>query len=168
MTRLIQLRFDNPRNKIQVLKNVIGNFVDLNEQTVFNNDVIEGIFTCKVHSSGKMVLSFDTITVNRFAILLAFLHDDAWRLRLGLVVTTEHGVFGFKATKTLYKNEHGKFHVPKNWVSNTVLMLGIRCNNEDADLTVRTNAIKPYEGQIAYDHLRADIFLSDNIKPVNC
>lgn len=51
MTRLIQLRFDNPRNKIQVLNNEIGNFVDLNEHTMFNNDVIEGIFTCKVLSS---------------------------------------------------------------------------------------------------------------------
>lgn len=130
MSRLLQIRFENPRNIVQMFNNANGQFIDLPD-TIVNNDVIGGIFTFKNLPSGKKIVSFDATSVNRFGILFAFLHNGSWRVRLSLVFTTRNGVLGFKATKTLYKN-NGRFEVPTTWAANTVLFLGVRSvNNED-------------------------------------
>lgn len=166
MDRVLQIRFENPRNHIQVLNNEIGNFIDVYGDTMFNNEVIEGIFTFKELPSGKKLLSFDSVTINRFAILFAFLHKGSWRVRLSLVLTTQNGVLGFKATSTLYAHDQ-KFQVPKNWIGNTVLFFGIRSNNEDIDMTLRIHAAEMYEAQVSWDHLHDDVLLSDNLIPTN-
>lgn len=167
MSRLFQIRFEKPEHKIKVLNNDIGAFVDIDADMIFNNDVIEGIFTFKVLASGKKVMSFDAVSLKRFSILFAFCVKNTWRIRLSLVFTTKQGVLGFRVTKALFTEEDGRLKVPKTWEGNTVLFFGIQSENDDVDMTMRIHANKTYEAEISWDCLRDEIYLSDNLKPSN-
>lgn len=164
LMRLLQIRFDNPKNKIQVLNNDSGAFVDVTQDTVFNNEIIEGMFTFKVLDNGRTVLTFDSISMNRFAILFAVLVKNVWRVRFCLVMTTIDGALCFQVTKRLFAN-NDRFEVPQNWKNNCVLFFGIRPNNEDVNITLRVHACNPYEAKISWKHLRDECSFSDDLKP---
>lgn len=103
--RMFQLRFE--------IFNEAGALMDLSADMCLQNDIIEGIFsTKKLATSRKTVLSYDGIEPKRFAILFAFHRSGKWRACLCLLLTTEHGCLGFKATKTLYPERDGTFKVP--------------------------------------------------------
>lgn len=163
MHRLFDLRFESPNYDIKVLRS--HQFIDVVDQMVLNNETLEGIFTFKKVLSGKRVISFDTISAKRFAILFAFCRNNAWRLRLCLMFTTQNGVLGFKATKTMYADANG-FEVPPAWKASTALLFGIQHGgNNDIDISVRVHTQSMYECQLSYDWARDEMNLSDELKP---
>lgn len=141
-----------------------GAFADVTAD--LNNELLEGVFSFKRLASGKRIMSFDAITVKRFAILFAFCHNESWCVRLGLISTTKNGFLGFKITKTLYQ-DNGKFAVPPPWNGNTALVFGIQSGRNDIDMRIRVFTERMYECYISYHYARDEINLSDELLPSN-
>lgn len=167
ISRLFEIRFEDPRYRILLLNNETGDFVDVNPNMVMNNEILEGFFSFKTVRSGKCVMSFDAVSVKRFAILFAFCRNESWRIRLCLVFTTKNGVLGYKVTKTLYAENNGSYEVPATWKRNTVLFFGIQSGNKDVDMIIRIHTQNMYEARISYDCSRDEVHLSDEILTSN-
>lgn len=145
----------------------------MNSRITLINDIVEGVITFTTKESGKTVMSFDTTTIKRFCILFAFRYRNSWRIRFALVITTKYGAMGFRITKTLRADEHGRFCIPKSWEQNTVLLFGIQPNNNDVHITMRIFAndnglnIEPYESQLSWDFQDDHTIMSNELLPTN-
>lgn len=138
MNKVFQLRFEEDCH-IKVLNGDTGKFIDVRPGTSFFNEVIEGIFSFKATPNNRSVLTFDAVSIKRFSMVFGFFYKKAWRLRLRLVVTTTNGIVGFPMTKTMFMND-GKFEVPKEFQTNTVLLFGLHTQSDAINLALRVFA----------------------------
>lgn len=101
-----------------------------------HNDVVEGIFSFKRLASGRTVMTFDAISLKRFAMIFAFWHKGSWRIRFRLVVTTNNGMIVFPLTKTVYMN-NGQPQVPEDYKVNTTLFFALHSEADVNKIAMR-------------------------------
>lgn len=135
MTTVFQLRFDQ-QCSIQIFDSEHRVFFNVDPGLKLHNDIIEGIFSFKKLQSDQTVMSYNAVSIKRFAIVFAFWYNDAWRVRFRLVITSSNGLVAFPLTKTLFIDDD-EILMPSEYKTNTVLFFGLHSEAEVNKLALR-------------------------------
>lgn len=137
---VFQIRFTNTSDSLYIF-NGANNNMELIEPDAFSqyqSTETDGIFTT-YNDKGERVIDYDAIVFKRFSVLFAFYDDGNWYFRYRGVVTSTHGLICFPVRK-VFQNHRDKFFLPREFSSNTALVIGVNSILPSTKLQVKVYA----------------------------
>lgn len=133
---VFKLRIENPTDAVYFLNKTTGKFDDIAQcqQPLFAHSV-NGIFYTE-SLNDKLIIGFDATELNRFSVGVAFFSENAWRLRLRIVITQKDGVLCFPLFRT-FAHQNDVYSIPADFDKNTALILGIATEATELESTLK-------------------------------
>lgn len=149
------------------------------KQKVANREVMHSVHAHAVNGvfeiqsmKNKSVITFNSSSIKRFSVAVAYIVDGLWRLRYRIVVTLQDGILCFPLYSTI-GNRNGVCRVPKECDLNTVLIIGIATEKEKSDVTLRIYAnelgcieddFNGYKGTVTFDAFLDKALISESLQ----